>query len=133
MKLRIEKGVSVHCRNQRGMWSIGRWSSIITERAVEFDEEDVWFAARKSPLYGLHRKAEHEPNDFRERINNTYYMINYYGFHLPPNDRLIDQIVVPSTQVTMIGDLNKKSRISSTKRLERKAKELRDGYSFTGR
>lgn len=132
MKFRIEKGVSVHCRNVRGKWSIGRWSSMVTERAVEYDLEDVWYAPTDSSLTKVHRKAIGEPSDFRKRINNAYYMQNHYGFHLPKNKYNVAQIVVPRSLVEVIDDPNEKSHISEQKKLERKLKLNRGNYTFTG-
>jgi len=134
LKFRIEKGVSVFCRNVRGKWSIGRWSNIVTEKTVEFDLEDLWFTPIPSPIKDVHaRQAIGEPSDFRKRISNTYYMVNYYGFHLPENKYNVEQIVVPKNLVTVIEDQLDKSHISDAKRLERRVRQSRQGqYSFTG-
>lgn len=133
MKFRIEKGVSVYCRNVRGKWSIGWWSNMLTEKAVEYDLEDVWFAPKDSSLKEVYRSAIGEPDDFRKRVNNAYFMQEYYGFHLPKNNRNVEQIVVPKTYVEIIPDPTEKSHISEAKRLERKVKQSRKfHYSFTG-
>jgi len=124
----------VYCRNVRGKWKIGEWSNIVTEKTVEFDLEDLWFTPIPSPIKDVHaRRAIGEPNDFRKRISNTYYMVNYYGFHLPENKYNVEQIVVPKNSVTVIEDPSEKSHISNMKKLERKVRQSRQGqYSFTG-
>lgn len=133
MKFRIEKGVSVYCRKVRGKWEIVRWTNMLTERAVEYDLKDIWFAPTDSPI-GMkeHRTAIGEPEDFRKRINNAYFMQEYYGFHLPKNSRNVEQIVVPKTYVELITDPTEKSHISEQKKLERKVKMNRGNYTFTG-
>lgn len=104
---------------------------MLTEKAVEFDVEDVWFAPLGSPLEKISQAAAGEPKDFRERINNKYYLIHYYGFHLPKNKFNVEQIVVPKNLVTVIEDV---THISEAKRLQRKVHRARRGqYSFTGR
>ena len=132
MKFRVEKGISVYCRNVHGKWSIGKWSSMLTEKAVEFDLEDIWFAPERSTLREVHRRAPNEPHDFRMHIDNTYYMTNYYGFHLPKNKYNVEQIVVPKSQVEVIEDPSEGSHISEQKKLERKVKMTRGNYTFTG-
>ncbi len=134
MKFRIEKGVSVHCRQVRGLWNIAHWSNSLTERVVEYDLEDIWFAPVDSPIASMkfHRSAIGEPSDFRKRIDNTYFMVNYYGFHLPKNNRNVEQIVVPRSEVQVIDDPAEKSHISEQKKLERKVKMARGNYTFTG-
>lgn len=103
---------------------------MLTEKAVEFDVEDVWFAPLGSPLEKISQAAAGEPKDFRERINNKYYLIHYYGFHLPKNKFNVEQIVVPKNLVTVIEDV---THISEAKRLQRKVHRARRGqYSFTG-
>ena len=134
MKFRVEKGVSVYCRNVRGKWNIGRWSSIITEKPVEFDLVDVWFTPANSPIKDTNTlRAIGEPDDFRKRINNAYYMTHYYGFHLPENKYKVEQIVVPKKLVTVIEDPLENSHISEQKKLERKVKMTRGNYTFTGK
>lgn len=133
MKFRIEKGISVYCRNVRGQWSIGSWSNIITEKPVEFDLRDVWFTPAHSPIKDAYtRHAIGEPDDFRKRINNAYYMVHYYGFHLPENKYNVEQIVVPKQLVTVVEDPAEVSHISEQKKLERKVKMARGNYSFAG-
>jgi hypothetical protein len=133
MKFRIEKGVSVYCRKARGAWSIGRWSNMVTEKTVEFDVSDMWFAPKQSSLQEIHRKALNEPDDFRKRINNGYYMHNYYGFHLPKNKYNVEQIVVPEPLVTIISDPKETSHVSEQKKLERKVHKSRSEYIFPGK
>ena len=105
---------------------------MLTEKVVEFDLEDIWFAPERSTLREIHRSALDEPNDFRKRIDNTYYMINYYGFHLPKNKYNVEQIVVPKSLVEVIEDPLENSHISEQKKLERKVKMTRGNYTFTG-
>ena len=106
---------------------------MVTERVVEYGIEDIWFAPAKSPIgMKTNRAAVGEPDDFRKRVNNTYYMMNYYGFHLPKNKHNIEQIVVPRSQVEVIDEPAEKSHISEQKKLERKVKMNRGNYTFTG-
>lgn len=134
MKFRIEKGISVYCRNKRGAWSIGRWSNILTEKPVEFDLDDIWFAPRGSALKDVHNYAKNEPSDFTKRVNNAYYMSSYYGFHLPENKYNVEQIVVPQDLVQVIEDPDEGTHISEARRLQRKVRQNRKNYnySFTG-
>ncbi len=131
MKFRVEKGISVYCRNQRGGWSISRWSNMVTEKPTEFDLDDIWFAPRGSELKDVHNYAPNEPDDFTKRVNNAYYMSNYYGFHLPKNKYDVEQIVVPKDLVEII-EID--THISESRRLARKVRQNRANYhySFTG-
>lgn len=133
MKFRIEKGVNVYCRNTQGEWNIEGWSNMLTEKAVEFDVEDIWFAPKHSPLEKTYHNAVGEPKDFRKRsINTAYYMVHHYGFHLPKNKYNVEQIVIQRELVTVIEDPKEKSHISEKRRLQRKVRQSRRNYSFTG-
>jgi len=127
MKFKVKANAIVRVRYEFDGWDILKWSEIVTERDVEFDVQDIWFTP-KSDIADF-READDEPAGFREHG----YMVraniqNHFGFHLPENDRLITQIIVGPCDVEVISQAG----VSEAKKLERKLKQTRTGYSFPG-
>lgn len=130
MKFKVNANAIVRVRYELDVWeTIEEYPKVVTERDVDFDIEDIWFTPKALNITDEFTKADDEPSGFRD----PGYMIraniqHHFGFHLPKNDRLITQIIVSPLDVEVLSQAG----VSEAKKLERKLKQTRTGYSFPG-